>query len=78
MKGCLCQQNAYCHFFMCREEMPQEKAVQLYTGSHWRVEAATLADVEHFTKFAVSPAVCCACQNVIMNKAPGNGLRDTC
>ncbi len=58
--------------------MPQEKAVQLYTGSHWRVEAATLADVEHFTKFAVSPAVCCACQNVIMNKAPGNGLRDTC
>ncbi len=34
--------------------MTQEKAVQLYTGSHWRVEAATLADVEHFTKFAVS------------------------
>lgn len=34
--------------------MPQEKATQLYTGSHWRVEAATLADVEHFTKFAVS------------------------
>lgn len=34
--------------------MPQETAVQLYTGSHWRVEAATLADVEHFTKFAVS------------------------
>jgi hypothetical protein len=34
--------------------MPQDKAVQLYTGSHWRVEAATLADVEHFTKFAVS------------------------
>ena len=33
--------------------MTQEKAVQLYTGSHWRVEAATLADVEHFTKFAV-------------------------
>ena len=30
--------------------------MQLYTGSHWRVEAATLADVEHFTKFAVSPA----------------------
>ena len=28
--------------------------MQLYTGSHWRVEAATLADVEHFTKFAVS------------------------
>ena len=37
--------------------MPQEKATQLYTGSHWRVEAATLADVEHFTKFAVSSAV---------------------
>lgn len=34
--------------------MSQERAVQLYTGSHWRVEAATLADVEHFTKFAVS------------------------
>ena len=34
--------------------MPQDQAVQLYTGSHWRVEAATLADVEHFTKFAVS------------------------
>ena len=33
--------------------MTQERAVQLYTGSHWRVEAATLADVEHFTKFAV-------------------------
>lgn len=38
-----------------RDGMPQDQAVQLYTGSHWRVEAATLADVEHFTKFAVSP-----------------------
>ena len=36
-----------------RDGMPQDQAVQLYTGSHWRVEAATLADVEHFTKFAV-------------------------
>ena len=42
---------------MCRNGMTQERAVQLYTGSHWRVEAATLADVEHFTKFAVSPAL---------------------
>ena len=40
--------------------MPQDQAVQLYTGSHWRVEAATLADVEHFTKFAVGlvPPIC--------------------
>ena len=43
-----------------REGMSQERAVQLYTGSHWRVEAATLADVEHFTKFAVSAHVLAA------------------
>lgn len=42
---------------LCRNGMTQERAVQLYTGSHWRVEAATLADVEHFTKFAVSLAL---------------------
>lgn len=74
IKGCLCQQNADCSFWMCREGMPQEKAVQLYTGSHWRVEAATLADVEHFTKFAVSPAVCCFSHNGIGSRAPGNVL----
>ena len=42
------------HAWLRRDGMPQDQAVQLYTGSHWRVEAATLADVEHFTKFAVS------------------------
>jgi hypothetical protein len=33
--------------------MPQEQAVQAYTGSHWRVEAAVLAEIDYYTKFAV-------------------------
>jgi hypothetical protein len=33
--------------------MPQRRAVQLYTGNHWHVEAAILAEVQHFTTFAV-------------------------
>ena len=33
--------------------MPPEQAVQLYTGNHWHVEAAILAEVQHFTTFAV-------------------------
>lgn len=34
--------------------MQQEAATQLYTGGHWKVEAAVLSEVEHFTRFAVS------------------------
>lgn len=36
-----------------RGDLPRDKALQLYTGNHWRVEAAILAEVEHFTRFAV-------------------------
>ena len=33
--------------------MPPERATQLYTGNHWHVEAAILAEVQHFMTFAV-------------------------
>ena len=32
--------------------MSQEQATQLYTGSHWKVEASVLSEVEHFSRFA--------------------------
>lgn len=33
--------------------MPADEAVQLYTGGHWRVPADLLAEVEHFSRFAI-------------------------
>lgn len=33
--------------------MPEEEAVQVYTGGHWRVPADLLAEVDHFARFAV-------------------------
>ncbi|EIE20387.1 alpha/beta-hydrolase [Coccomyxa subellipsoidea C-169] len=35
-----------------RGSMSQEQATQLYTGGHWKVEAAVLSEVEHFSRFA--------------------------
>ncbi len=39
----------------CRGDMSQEQVTQLYTGSHWKVEAAVLSEIEHFSRFAVWP-----------------------
>ncbi|BDA50748.1 probable Sn1-specific diacylglycerol lipase alpha at N-terminal half [Coccomyxa sp. Obi] len=35
-----------------RGDMSQEQVTQLYTGSHWKVEAAVLSEIEHFSRFA--------------------------
>lgn len=37
--------------------MSQEQVTQLYTGSHWKVEASVLSEIEHFSRFAVWPLI---------------------
>lgn len=62
----MCQRKPLCgiikerverQILVCRGNMTQEQVTQLYTGSHWKVEAATLSEIEHFSRFAVCPPV---------------------
>lgn len=48
--GLFCQSDA--STCLHRGAISQEQATQLYTGSHWKVEASVLSEVEHFSRFA--------------------------
>ena len=63
----------------CRGSLSQEQATQLYTGGHWKVEAAVLSEVEHFSRFAVRqalPAALLRCLQLLLPRSLADVIYD--